>query len=117
MTDPIASCLTAAETDSAADEEEPHPVDMQLDVEPLFYVMPLYDTSLDKELAGTAGDEDRIARIFASILDGVAYAHAEEVIHRDLKPGNILMNYDGGLVVSDFGLGRRLDSDGCGSSS
>ena len=85
-------------------------VDMQLDAMPLSYVMPLYDTSLDKELAGIAGDEGRIAKIFTSILDAVAYAHAEGVIHRDLKPGNVLMNHDDDLVVSDFGLGRRLDS-------
>ena len=85
-------------------------VDMQLDAEPLWYVMPLYDTSLEKELGSIAGDEGRIAKIFTSILDAVAYAHAEGVIHRDLKPGNILMNNDGDPVVSDFGLGRRLDS-------
>ena len=85
-------------------------VDMQLDTKRLSYVMPLYATSLDKELEGIAGDEGRIAKIFTSILDAVVYAHAEGVIHRDLKPGNILMNHDGDLVVSDFGLGRRLDS-------
>lgn len=85
-------------------------VDMQLDAEPHSYVMPLYNSSLEKELTGIAGDEGRIAKIFTSILDAVAYAHANGVIHRDLKPGNVLMNDDGDLVVSDFGLGRRLDS-------
>ncbi len=85
-------------------------VAMQLDAEPLSYVMPLYRTSLQRELVGIAGDENRITKIFTSILNGVAYAHAEGVIHRDLKPGNILMNNDGDVVVSDFGLGRRLDS-------
>ena len=85
-------------------------VDMHLEAEPLWYVMPCYATALDKELASIAGDEGRIARIFRSILDATAYAHAEGVIHRDLKPSNVLMNHDGDLVVSDFGLGRRLDS-------
>ena len=85
-------------------------VTMQLDAEPLAYVMPFYNTSLQKALASVRGDEGRIAKIFMSILNGVGYAHAEGVIHRDLKPGNILMNNDGDVVVSDFGLGRRLDS-------
>ena len=85
-------------------------VDMQLVAKPLSYVMPCYKSSLEEELAGIAGDEGRIAKIFTSILDAIAYAHANGVIHRDLKPGNILMNDDVDLVVSDFGLGRRLDS-------
>jgi len=38
------------------------------------------------------------------------YAHQQGVIHRDLKPENILMNNDHDVVVSDFGLGRILDS-------
>jgi eukaryotic-like serine/threonine-protein kinase len=85
-------------------------VDTQLDADPLAYVMPLYRTTLEKELAGIAGDPDRVARIFTSILDAVEYAHAEGVIHRDLKPANVLMNDDRDLVVSDFGLGKKLDS-------
>lgn len=39
------------------------------------------------------------------------YAHSEGIIHRDLKPENILMNNDDDVVVTDFGLGRKLDSD------
>jgi eukaryotic-like serine/threonine-protein kinase len=57
------------------------------------------------------GDEGRVQVIFPGILAGVEYAHREGVIHRDLKPANVLMNSDTDLVVSDFGIGRQLDSE------
>ena len=44
-------------------------VAMQLDAEPLSYVMPLYNTSLQKELTSIAGNEGRIAKVFTSILN------------------------------------------------
>jgi eukaryotic-like serine/threonine-protein kinase len=43
---------------------------------------------------------------------GVAAAHAEGVIHRDLKPGNILRDSQGRVVVMDFGLARTITGDG-----
>lgn len=85
-------------------------VTTRLDKEPLWFVMPLYRSSLDDQFPGVAGDMPRIKKIFGSILDAVEHAHAEGVIHRDLKPGNVLMNGDDDVVVSDFGLGRFIDS-------
>jgi len=72
--------------------------------------MPPYARSLYDELASIKGDHKRIYLVFRSILDAVRYAHGEGVIHRDLKPENVLINSDNDLVVSDFGLGRILDS-------
>jgi len=43
---------------------------------------------------------------------GLAAAHAEGVIHRDLKPGNIMRDQNGRVVVMDFGLARTLDGGG-----
>jgi tetratricopeptide (TPR) repeat protein len=43
-------------------------------------------------------------RVLATVARAVAYAHAQGVVHRDLKPGNILIDADGRVVLTDFGL-------------
>lgn len=48
--------------------------------------------------------------LFKAICDGVAFAHANQVIHRDLKPDNIFVKTDGTPVVGDFGLCFFADS-------
>jgi serine/threonine protein kinase len=85
-------------------------VDQHLEADPYYYVMPLYRHSLASEVPSLVGDEARIAKIFGAILDAIEYAHAQGVVHRDLKAENVLMNSDDDLVVSDFGLGRHIDS-------
>ena len=77
---------------------------------PFWYAMPPYDHCLYDELASIAGAHERIYAVFRSILDSIRYAYGQGIIHRDLKPENVLMNSDDDLVVSDFGLGRVLDS-------
>jgi hypothetical protein len=49
--------------------------------------------------------------LFRGICNGVAYAHREGVIHRDLKPDNIFLQGDGTPVVGDFGLCYFLDGE------
>lgn len=51
---------------------------------------------------------DEIAHILYHIASGMAYAHAQGVIHRDLKPDNILIDEMGEAKISDFGLARSL---------
>ncbi|RME81403.1 MAG: hypothetical protein D6785_09055, partial [Planctomycetota bacterium] len=42
---------------------------------------------------------------FLQLLDGLEYAHSQNVFHLDLKPSNLLMDPDDGLKITDFGLG------------
>jgi serine/threonine-protein kinase len=43
------------------------------------------------------------------VADGLAYAHARGVIHRDLKPGNLLRTRDGVVKIADFGIARAVE--------
>ncbi len=49
--------------------------------------------------------------ILLQLAEAVAYAHEHHVIHRDLKPGNILLTADHRVKIFDFGIAARLDSD------
>lgn len=81
----------------------------ELNTNPLWFAMPLAISNLDREMPRLLQDRPLLISVFRQILDGMAYAHEQQVIHRDLKPENILW-YEGDKVrVTDFGLGKLLD--------
>ncbi|MHB8797911.1 MAG: protein kinase domain-containing protein [Thermoanaerobaculia bacterium] len=52
-----------------------------------------------------------VVRIGVEVLEGLAALHAAGIVHRDVKPGNVLLGPDGGARIVDFGLARSLDRD------
>jgi serine/threonine protein kinase len=55
---------------------------------------------------------DTVARMVADVADALEYAHRNGVIHRDVKPSNLLLSPDGRLSINDFGLARVLEQPG-----
>jgi serine/threonine protein kinase/tetratricopeptide (TPR) repeat protein len=53
-----------------------------------------------------------IARHIANVADGLHYAHKQGVIHRDVKPHNLILGRDENLRISDFGLARLSEQPG-----
>ena len=51
------------------------------------------------------------AQVTLQICDGISYAHGKGVIHRDIKPHNVLVTQDGICRVTDFGIARLADED------
>src|SRR5260221_8143094 len=51
-----------------------------------------------------------IDRLFTQLAEALAYAHSHGIIHRDLKPANALVDEQGNLFLTDFGIAKLLES-------
>ena len=92
----------------------------------LWLVMPLMDKGsayyvlrmlrkMGKLHDGQGLAEDVIATIMREVLQGLEYIHGQHQIHRDIKAGNILLNFDGRVAIADFGVAGWLSETGARS--
>jgi predicted Ser/Thr protein kinase len=79
----------------------------------IYLVMEYVDgESLDGLISKTVLTESRCLKIVADIADALHFAHEKGIVHRDVKPANVLMTSDGRVKVADFGLAYLIDREG-----
>ncbi len=73
------------------------------------YIIMPYCPGSSASMVGKMKEEDAW-RFLADVGRGLAYLHGQDIIHRDIKPDNVLMDYDGKYVITDFGVSKKMRS-------
>ncbi|CAB1314005.1 unnamed protein product [Coregonus sp. 'balchen'] len=61
-----------------------------------------------KKLRRIPNGEQNVKKYFCQLLDGLEYLHSQGIVHKDIKPGNLLLTTDGALKISDLGVAEAL---------
>ncbi len=71
-----------------------------------FYAMQFVDGASLLECMAAWRSPDRAVHLAAQLADALAHAHAQGLVHRDVKPANVLVGADGSILLTDFGVAR-----------
>jgi serine/threonine-protein kinase len=104
-----------SECEAIARLEHPHIVRLyefgQWEGKPFFSMEFVVGGTLGAMLNRRALPVDEAVALVLPLARAIEYAHSRRVVHRDLKPGNILIAADGTPKIADFGLAKLLDAD------
>ncbi|MFD4502335.1 serine/threonine-protein kinase [Streptomyces sp. NPDC058457] len=115
--DPTAAARFRLEAQTAGRLQHPHVVgvvDFGEQEGRLFLVMELVEGDSLHRVLAQAGSlpAEEVARIAAQAAAGLADAHEQGIVHRDIKPGNLLLDAVGSVKIGDFGIARFMDDPG-----
>lgn len=115
--DPTSSSRFRLEAQTAGRLSHPHVVgvlDFGEQEGRLFLVMELAEGDSLARVLSQAGSlsAEKVALIAAQAAAGLAVAHEQGIVHRDIKPGNLLLDADGSVKIGDFGIARFVDDPG-----
>ena len=86
--------------------------DTGVDADQPFIVMErIHGRTLQQALDAGGLTEDRSLQVAADVCGALAYAHRNLLVHRDVKPGNIMLADDGSVKVTDFGIARAMSDE------
>jgi hypothetical protein len=102
-----------AEASATARLEHPNIVPVyevgDVDGRPFFSMQLVEGETLSQRVADSPLPQRQSAEIVATIARAIGFAHQRGVLHRDVKPSNILISSDGTPMITDFGLAKRVD--------
>src|SRR5881227_1599744 len=112
---PVVAERFLREAQTVARLEHPHivPIYKVGRQQEIFYIImrcidgPSLRQLLETQRRLSVGDAARIAR---QVADALAYAHTHEIVHRDIKPDNILLDKSGHVLVTDFGIAKAAQA-------
>ncbi|OXV06766.1 hypothetical protein Egran_05465 [Elaphomyces granulatus] len=89
---------------------------LDLDLKKYMDALPVSEGGRGKALPNNSGldmnrlglGEAMVKKFMAQLVEGVRYCHSRRILHRDLKPQNLLIDRDGNLKLADFGLARAF---------